>query len=120
MGDMLSQRGFSLIEVIIAVMVIAIALAAMLEGFGAVVQTQTQLTQQALMQQVAWQQWQALTAGAALEASQVVTHAQQDWRVKTSVETQGLLETKQVTIQVQAVNDNKGRLFQLSGLLVMP
>ena len=117
---MSKQKGFSLLEVLIALVVVSIALAAMLQGFGVVVQTQLALKEQAVMQQVAWQQWAGLRLGAQTEDKITVQQFGRDWlvtNVKTSTDFPG---TQQVVITVQDASDKEARKMQLSALLVAP
>lgn len=115
-----AQRGFSLLETLIAVMVVAIALAAMLHGMGVIVQTQTALNEQARAQQVAWQQWLAVRSlGSSEEKEKItVTQANQDWAVFTTFSDTGFPDTRQVSIRVQPSDDKQARSVQLSALVV--
>lgn len=112
------QRGFSLLETLIAVMVVAIALAAMLHGMGVIVQTQTALNEQARAQQVAWQQWLAVRSLGSSEEKITVTQANQDWAVFTTFSDTGFPDTRQVSIRVQPSDDKQARSVQLSALVV--
>jgi general secretion pathway protein I len=115
------QQGFSLIEVLIAVVVVSIALLALMEGMGAIIQTQSQLRLQAQAQQVAWQQWQSLRVGFASKNEVIkVSHAQLDWQVKTTFTDTDFPGTRQVVIQVLPSDDLKARAQRLSALVVSP
>lgn len=115
------QQGFSLIEVLIAVVVVSIALLALMEGMGAIIQTQSQLRLQAQAQQVAWQQWQSLRVGIASKDEVIkVIHAERDWQVKTTFTDTDFPGTRQVVIQVLPSDDLKSRAQLLSALVVTP
>lgn len=115
------QQGFSLIEVLIAVVVVSIALLALMEGMGGIIQTQSQLRLQAQAQQVAWQQWQSLRGGIASKDEVIkVTHAERDWQVKTTFTDTDFPGTRQVAIQVLPSDDLQARAQRLSALVVTP
>jgi prepilin-type N-terminal cleavage/methylation domain-containing protein len=115
---MCKQQGFSLLETLIAVLVVSIALAAMLHGMGVIVQTQTALNEQARAQQVVWQQWLAVRMSGSTEEKTIVTQANQDWTVITKLGDTGYPDTHQVTIRVQPADDKQARSVQLSALVV--
>jgi len=114
------QQGFSLLEVLVALVVVSIALAAMLQGFGVVVQTQTALKEQALLQQVAWQQWAGLRVGGQTEDTITVQQFGRDWHVRHVKSSTDFPGTQQVLITVQDATDKQSRIMQLSALLVAP
>lgn len=115
------ESGFSLIEVLIALMVVAIALLALMEGMGAIIHTQSQLRQQAQAQQVAWQQWQSLRLGVGYKNEKLtVVHGEQNWQVTTEFTDTDFPGTRQVTIRVLPSDDLKGRALLLSALVVTP
>lgn len=114
------QKGFSLLETLIAVFVVAIALDAMLHAMGVIVQTQTALNEQARGQQVAWQQWLAVRSVTTSEEKIIVTHNHHDWSVWTTWQDTDFPDTRQVTIRVQPAEDKQARFVQLSALVVQP
>lgn len=114
-------KGFSLIEVLIALIVVSIALLALMEGMGAIIHTQSQLRQQAQAQQVAWQQWQSLRLGVAFKNEKLtVEHGERSWQVSTEFTDTDFPGTRQVTIRVLPSDDLKARALVLSALVVTP
>ncbi|MBD3768225.1 MAG: prepilin-type N-terminal cleavage/methylation domain-containing protein [Gammaproteobacteria bacterium] len=115
------ESGFSLIEVLIALIVVAIALLALMEGMGAIIHTQSQLRQQAQAQQVAWQQWQSLRLGGGYKNEKLtVVHGEQSWQVTSEFTDTDFPGTRQVTIRVLPSDDLTGRALLLSALVVTP
>lgn len=115
------QHGFSLIEVLIALVIVSIALLALIEGMSGIIFTQTQLRLQAQAQQVAWQQWQALRAGTpGANQDKTVSHAGQSWLVKTTFSDSGTPNTTQVSIRVQPADPPSSKTLLLSVLVVSP
>lgn len=114
-----AQRGFALLETVLAVMVVAIALAALVHGMSVLIQTQTVLRDQAQALQVGWQQWQALRQGMVLEDRLTVTQAGRDWQVITRRQASDFPGVAQLVIEVSAADAAGGRA-RLAGLQVSP
>lgn len=112
------QQGFSLLETLVAVMIVAIALDAILEGLGTIVKTHTALKIQALAQQVAWQQFVFVRSGLETDQVKTVEQCQQSWRVVTTFTDTGFPNTHQVSITVQPSEILEGRKVLLSGLVI--
>lgn len=114
------ERGIILLEVMIALLVAAIALWALLQGLSQTVQTQSQLNLQAMAQQVAWQHWVALSQETHPEqGTQTVSQLGQTWHIETQLTPTAYANTQQVRIRVQAVASN-APVVQLSALVMLP